>query len=596
MKARCIFSLLILLSLIGIGSNVVAKTIYVNETGWWESSSDFYPSSKPIQSAVDSSTTHDVIRIFNGSYSGTTTIQNKINITLVGNSSEGTVVNTGSSDGIKVINSAWIKIKNLRLIRNAAHNSNKGVYNSNSNFCEFENIVTNNFRQGFVLDNSENVEVKNCFSRCYKYSYTIYKAYNVYGEGNNTLVDNIGKNCDYGFDIKTGKNVLTGNTAENNDDYGFQVAANNKLYDNSAISGNKYGFYINGNNILENNTAKGNIDGFFSDGDNCFLKNNSALGNSGNGFSVRDGNLVIANRAENSGGRGFDIYGNNNILKNNIAKGTENGFVVGGNDINNTFINNTAAYNANNGFYIWGKDCLLDNNIIESNVWYGISLVGASNITIVHNTIKDNGNYGIKLSGATNNTVYNNYFDNFINFYISADSAFNTFNTTLSAGENIIGGNLIGGNYWSDYSGLDENNDGIGDTPYNIGSNHTDHYPLTYGISPCEYYDTNGNDVIGIDEAVQAVIDYFDNKINRETAIAVIICYFDSCKSNDDCYYTEYCKKDLGDCNGFGKCEVLPEGCTDEWMPVCGCDGQTYSNYCYAGRDGVNVAYEGECT
>ena len=43
---------------------------------------------------------------------------------------------------------------------------------------------------------------------------------------------------------------------------------------------------------------------------------------------------------------------------------------------------------------------------------------------------------------------------------------------------------------------------------------------------PCDIYDTNGTTGIQIDEALQAVTDYFDGKVDIDTALAVVTCYF----------------------------------------------------------------------
>jgi len=45
---------------------------------------------------------------------------------------------------------------------------------------------------------------------------------------------------------------------------------------------------------------------------------------------------------------------------------------------------------------------------------------------------------------------------------------------------------------------------------------------------PCVLYDTNESGIIELDEAVLAVLDYFDTKIDLDTVIDVIICYFSS--------------------------------------------------------------------
>jgi hypothetical protein len=177
----------------------------------------------------------------------------------------------------------------------------------------------------------------------------------------------------------------------------------------------------------------------------------------------------------------------------------------------NQLINNTIdSSNTDWNIYlsIYAQYNQFTNNSIKDAVNHGIVLWSNNNKynNFSGNNISGNGNadneYGVYIYQAGNN-YYNRFFNNYFSdrsdnqYHVYDDDANNYFSVTAYPARNIIGGPTIAGNYWSGYTDVDRDGDGIGESSYNSEIKEaTDTQPLaSYEgcMNMSNYYTWNNN-------------------------------------------------------------------------------------------------------
>ncbi len=210
---------------------------------------------------------------------------------------------------------------------------------------------------------------------------------------------------------------------------------------------------------------------------------------SGCGIDVeRSSRITIESVSVGSSGReGIYIYASSSIrvantrVNNNHETGIKLIEVASGIIVNTTVVNNTAA-----GVSLHDSRGITVVNSTLSNNGCGIDLSGSSGSNIVANNIVSSNACGVQFSGySSGNTFYNNYFKNTINVAFIEKNRQNAWNTTKTGGRNIVGGHIIGGNYWGSHEGagfsdtcVDGDGDSICDEPFVIDESNVDHLPL----------------------------------------------------------------------------------------------------------------------
>ena len=239
--------------------------------------------------------------------------------------------------------------------------------------------------------------------------------------------------------------------AIDNADIGYRIFVRSGIYHENVVI-NKDGITLHGENretTIIDGGGIGNVVKITASYVNVsgFTIQNSGHSGAGIKFHASSGNQIQDNKIVNND-IGLWLYRShaNNITNNLISDNCGHGLFL-----NYSSLANTIA-----------------NNQIKNNEMSGILLDEASRGNLIAGNHIEGNEIGIKITnGSDGNMIHHNSFIN--------NKEYNAFDSS----SNIWDDNVGEGNYWDDYDGIDENGDGIGDTPYYIpGGDNKDRYPL----------------------------------------------------------------------------------------------------------------------
>ena len=447
-KDRIIATTVLTLALIIISTTTATALscgdcdICVNESGWWRDGGAFIASTAPIQAAINTATAGETICVKAGSYTENVDIMTP-HLTLRG---EGagvvTVTAASSSDHVFDVTADHVNISGFTAT-GATDYLYAGIHLSGADNCNIsENDASNNYCGIYLNISSNNTLANNTANSNGGDGIWLYDSSN-----NNALTNNNASLNNYGICLGySSDNTLTGNT----------------------MSGNAYNFYVGSyslseytQNIDTSNTVDGKPIYYWVDQKDKQIPSDAGFVGVVNGTNITVRDLTLTN---NRYGVLF-VHIENSRIENVTALNNDYGIQLGFSS-NNTLTSNTA-----------------------SNNWDGIRLDASRYNTLANNTLANNSDGIVLVSSimdsSSDNLLYNNYFNNTNNNAYSDSS--NQWNITKTAGTNIIGGSYLGGNYWSDYAGVDNTGDGLGDTllPYNSEIPYGgDFHPLTAAATP----------------------------------------------------------------------------------------------------------------